>query len=84
MNILKKQNEGSLCIVATRAVAAKLTPEEMQEALQKLEVKMQKQDPLNPDLWTVYVNNYKLWGILDHRAGPNKEDLLTVLFPEDY
>ncbi|MBK8945348.1 MAG: hypothetical protein IPM32_08775 [Ignavibacteriae bacterium] len=56
----------------------------MHEALQKLEVKMQKQDPLNPDLWTVYVNNYKLWGILDHRAGPTGEDLLTVLFPEDY
>lgn len=84
MNILEKQNNGSLYIVASRSVALKLTPEEMQEALQKLEVKMQKQDPLNPDLWTVYVNNYKLWGILDHRAGPNGEDLLTVLFPEDY
>ena len=84
MNILKQQNNGSLYIVASRAVAAKLSPEEMQEALQKLEEKMQKQDPLNPDLWTVYVNNHKLWGILDHRAGPNCEDLLTVLFPEDY
>ena len=84
MNILKKQNEGSLYIVATRSVAAALTTAEMQEALQKLEEKMQKQDPLNPDLWTVYVNNHKLWGILDHRAGPNREDLLTVLFPEDY
>lgn len=84
MNILEKQNNGSLYIVASRAVAEKLTQQEMQEALQKLEVKMQKQDPLNPDLWTVYVNNHKLWGILDRKAGPNKEDLLTVLFPEDY
>jgi len=84
MNILEKQNNGSLYIVASRAVAAKLRPEEMQEALRKLEVKMQKQDPLNPDLWTVFVNNYKLWGILDHRAGPKGEDLLTILFPEDY
>ena len=84
MNILEQQNKGSLYIVASRAVALALTPEEMQEALQKLEVKMQEQDPLNPDLWTVYVNNHKLWGILDHRAGPKGEDLLTVLFPEDY
>ncbi len=84
MNILEQQNKGSLYIVASRAVALTLTPEEMQEALQKLEVKMQEQDPLNPDLWTVYVNNHKLWGILDHRAGPKGEDLLTVLFPEDY
>ena len=84
MNILEKQNNGSLYIVASRAVAAKLNPAEMQESLQKLEVKMQKQDPLNPDLWTVFVSNYKLWGILDHRAGPNGEDLLTILFPEDY
>ena len=84
MNIMKEQNNGSLYIVASRAVATKLSPEEMQEALQKLKEKMQKQDPLNPDLWTVYVSNYKLWGILDHRAGPNGEDLITVLFPEDY
>ena len=84
MNILEQQNNGSLYIVASRAVDATLTPEEMQEALRKLEEKMQKQDPLNPDLWTVYVNNHKLWGILDHKAGPNGEDLLTVLFPEDY
>ena len=84
MNILEQQNNGSLYIVASREVAAKLTPEQMQEALQKLEVKMQTQDPLNPDLWTVLVNNYKLWGILDHRTGPNGKDLLTVLFPEDY
>ena len=84
MNLEQEQNNGSLYIVASRAVAAKLQPEEIQEALQKLEVKMQKQDPLNPDLWTVHVSNHKLWGILDHRAGPNGEDLLTVLFPEDY
>ena len=83
MNILEKNN-GSLYIVASRAVAMKLMPQEMQEALEKLEVKTQQQDPLNPDLWTVYVNNYNLWGILDHKAGPNREDLLTVLFPEDY
>lgn len=84
MNILEKQNNGSLYIVASRAVAAALSPEEMQEALRKLEVKMQNQDPLNPDLWTVFVGNYKLWGILDCRAGPKGEDLLTILFPEDY
>ena len=45
MNILEKQNNGSLYIVASRAVAMKLTPKEMQEALEKLEVKMQQQDP---------------------------------------
>jgi hypothetical protein len=84
MNLMEKQNKGSLYIVASRAVAAILRPEEIQEALQKLEVKMQKQDPLNPDLWTVFIGKYKLWGILDHRAGPNGEDLLTILFPEDY
>jgi hypothetical protein len=84
MKKTEEQNNGSLYIVASRAVAATLQPEEIQEALIQLKEKMKVQDPLNPNLWTVFIGEHRLWGILDHRAGPNGEDLLTILFPEDY
>jgi hypothetical protein len=84
MKKTEEQNKRSLYIVTTRTVAATLQPEEIQEALIQLKEKMKVQDPLNPDLWTVFIGGHKLWGILDRRAGPNGEDLLTILFPEDY
>jgi len=70
--------------VMTRTVADTLTPEQIDEAMTQLHEKMKSQDPPNPDLWTVTVAGCKLWAILDHRAGPNGEDVLTLLFPEDY
>jgi len=70
--------------VMTRTVVDTLTPKQIDEAMTQLHEKMKVQDPANPDLWTVTVDGCKLWGILDHGAGPKGEDVLTLLFPEDY
>ena len=84
MKANETQITNQLLIVTTRSVALKLTSDEIQIALNLMKEKMKVFDPLNPNLWTVYVGIYKLWGILDHGAGPEKEDVLTILFPEDY
>jgi hypothetical protein len=76
--------EQSRITVVTRTVANTLTVRQIGEAMMKLREKMKFQDPDNPDMWTVEVNGHKLWGILDHGAGPSGEDVLTLLFPEDY
>jgi hypothetical protein len=71
--------------VVSRRVATTLSPEQIGEAMTQLHERMKSQDPDNPDLWTVEIDpGYKLWGILDHGAGPDGEDVLTLLFPEDY
>ena len=81
MNAAKR----SRITVMTKNVANTLTPEQIGEAMMQLREKMKVQDPDNPDLWTIEIEaGYKLWGILDHGAGPNGEDVLTLLFPEDY
>lgn len=77
-------NHKGMIVVATANVAATLSPDEMSQAFHQLFEKMKTQDPLNPNLWTVFVGQHKLWGILDERAGPQREDVLTLLFPEDY
>ncbi len=68
----------------TANVSTTLSPEQIQEAFNQLQEKMKVPDPENPNLWVVAIGKYKLWGILDHGAGPSQEDLLTLLFPEDY
>jgi len=73
-----------LYTVMTAHVAETLELPEVMEAFEKLMEKMKTPDPDNPNLWTIEVAGRKLWGILDERAGPNGEDLLTLLFPEDY
>lgn len=70
--------------VATRNVVSTLTEVEIAQAFKQLLEKMKVFDPDNPNLWVVEINNHKLWGILDEGAGPNNEDVLTLLFPEDY
>ncbi len=71
--------------VVTRNVATTLSPKQIDEAMTQLHEKMKFPDPGNPDLWTVEIDGgYRLWGILDHGAGPKGEDVLTLLFPEDY
>ena len=80
MNTTMKQR----ITVMTRNVADTLSPEQISTAMKQLREKMKVQDPDNPDLWVVRVNEHTLWGILDHGAGPNGEDVLTLLFPEDY
>ena len=78
------QRAKALITVATRTVADTLSPEEIARAFLELRQKMRVQDPLNPNLWIVTISGKKLWGILDERAGPEGEDVLTLLFPEDY
>ncbi len=80
MNAAKR----SRITVMTRNVENTLTPEQVIQALTQLREKMKIQDPDNPGLWTVNVDGHRLWGILDHGAGPKGEDVLTLLFPEDY
>ena len=70
--------------VTTANVTATLDPEEIQAAFKELHESMKIPDPENPNLWVVTIGKHKLWGILDHRAGPSQEDVLTLLFPEDY
>lgn len=79
-----ENNCKGMIVVATRAVAMTLTGDEMSQAFSLLFEKMKMQDPLNPNLWTVFVGQHKLWGILDERAGLKGEDVLTLLFPDDY
>ena len=77
-------NAAALLMVATRTVVETLAPDEVQNAFQTLRERMKTQDPLNRDLWTVEVAGQRLWGILDRRGGPVGEDVLTLLFPEEY
>lgn len=70
--------------VATKNVVSTLTNLEIVQAFKRLSEKMKVHDPENPNLWVVKINGHKLWGILDEGAGPNREDVLTLLFPEDY
>lgn len=70
--------------VVSRSVMDALSPDELHTAVGQLKQKMKTPDPDNPNLWSAEVGPYKLWGILDERAGPNGEDIFTVLFPSDY
>ena len=81
---IEQQNNKKLFRVFTATVAEKLSEEEIHEAFIQLREKMKTPDPENPNLWTVKIGDFKLWGILDPGAGPVKEDVLTLLFPEDY
>ena len=73
-----------LLTVATRNVADTLSPEEVACAFREIQRKMPVQDPNNPNLWTTEISGKTIWGILDERAGPKGENVLTLLFPEDY
>jgi len=82
-NALSNQKK-KIITVATRHVVLTLTEQEIAQAFKQLFEKMKVHDPENPNLWVVKINEHKLWGILDKGAGPNREDVLTLLFPEDY
>ena len=84
MKTKETETNNTLLIVTTRSVSLTLTSDEIQIALNLMKEKMKVFDPLNPNMWTVYIGLHKLWGILDYEAGPEKEDVLTLLFPEDY
>ncbi len=84
MNILEEQNNGSLYIDPSRKVKTTLSPKEMKETLKKIEEKMKIEASLNLDIHTVFVNQYELWGVMDRRAGPHGEDLLSIIFLEEF
>ncbi|MFC1550927.1 hypothetical protein ACFL6P_00040 [Candidatus Latescibacterota bacterium] len=73
-----------LYVVATANVTTELSEQQLARAYRELKEKMKTPDPENPNLWTITINGRKVWGILDERAGPQGEDLFTILFPEDY
>ena len=81
---IEQQDNKKLFRVYTATVAEKLTESEIHEAFTQLHEKMKTPDPDNPNLWTVTIDSRKIWGILDEGAGPDGEDLFTILFPEDY
>lgn len=70
--------------VLTRHVAQSLLPDQVCRALQHFHSAMRVQDPENPNLWTTQIDGWTLWAVLDEGAGPNGEDVATILFPEDY
>ena len=73
-----------LYVVATANVTTKLSEQQLDRAYRELREKMKTPDPENPNLWTTTIDGRKVWGILDEGAGPQEEDLFTILFPEDY
>jgi len=81
---IEQRNNKKLFRVFTATVFERLTEPEIHEAFTQLHEKMKTPHPENPNLWVVNVDGYKLWGILDPGAGPAREDVLTLLFPEDY
>jgi hypothetical protein len=86
MNTTRIQNLESETVrtVVTRGVRDALSADEIRAAVTELREKMKTPDPENPNLWTVQVGPHTLWGILDEHAGPNGENVFTVLFPSEY
>ena len=97
VNIAPKQEEkqtvatGAPCAlsrvrttVLTEKVTQRLTPTQIGEAMKSLHQKLPCMDPKNTGLWVIHVDNHELWAILDVGAGQYGEDVITVIFPEDY
>ena len=70
--------------VLTENVTQRLTPEQIGEAMKSLHQKLPHLDPENPGLWVIHVDGHELWALLDSGAGQYGEDVITVIFPEDY
>lgn len=70
--------------VVTKNVMTTLTHSQVSEAVDRLHEAMATPDPDNPDLWITEVAGHKVWGILDHGAGPEGQDIFTILYPSDY
>ena len=82
--VINKLGEKSMQTVVSRRVFETLTPEQIHQAFTILFEKMKVPDPDNPNLWTVHVGGHRLWGILDEGAGTDGQDLLSLIYPEDY
>ena len=74
----------TLRTVVTANVMTTLNTEQLSRAVDELLEAMKTPDPDNPGLWSTNIDERQVWGILDEGAGPGGENLLTILFPEDY
>ena len=70
--------------VLTENVTQRLAPEQIGEAMKSLHQRLPQPDLDNPGLWVIYVDDIELWALLDSGAGQFGEDVVTVIFPEDY
>lgn len=70
--------------VATCGVVAELSPEDLCTVIHQLAQQMKRPDQENERLWTTQHNGHEIWGILDQQAGPQGEDVFTILFPHEY
>jgi hypothetical protein len=78
------EQKRSMITVATAGVIASVTPEELYAITTELFEKMKTPDPDNPNLWSTQRGGHTFWGILDEGAGPNGEDVFTILFASEY
>ena len=74
----------AVLIIITRSVLNTLSSEELEQTIRVLREKSKIEDPDNPNLWIHKTPKYEVWAILNEHAGPNGEDVLTILFPSDY
>jgi len=81
---INKLGDKTIQTVVSRGVFNTLTPEQIHQAFTQFFEKMKVPDPDNPNLWTVHVGGYRIWGILDEGAGTEGQDLVTLIFPEEY
>jgi len=70
--------------VITPAVQKALSSEELRATVRALREKSKTPDPDSPNLWTHKTGKHVVWAILDEQAGPEGEDVLTILLPGDY
>ncbi|MFZ1289907.1 MAG: hypothetical protein WAR79_07445 [Melioribacteraceae bacterium] len=84
MNLIEKQNNGTLFIDPSNKIKTELTEKEVTELLTKLDEEIEKDSSLNLNMWSLNFNNKEIYGLLDSRAGPNEEDLLRIIFSEEF
>jgi len=81
---MAKAESRAVLNVITPAVQKALSPEELERSLRALQEKSKTPDPESPNLWTHQTGKHVVWAILDEQAGPEGEDVLTILLPGNY
>lgn len=84
MNKLEKQINGSLYIDLSKKIEATFSKEETKGVIKKMDEIMKLNTPYNFNLWTLNIKDHEVWGLFDSRAGPNGEDLLTIILSEEF
>ena len=82
--MISKPNTNNIQTVVTKGLHETLTSKQVQQACKKAFEAMQTPDPDNPNLWTIHVDGYRIWAILDEGAGDDGRNLLSLLFPTEY